>query len=75
VGENESRSCLGGHALEVGAVPSRNRGREEARGGAEFRVGVETNTKAVCIILATSRILQSRQPQLAIGSCIGVCGW
>ncbi len=33
-------------------------GREETRGGAEFGVGVEANTKAVCIVLASSRILE-----------------
>jgi hypothetical protein len=46
--------------MEVGTVPRRDRGCEEARGGAEFWVGIEANTEAVCIVLAASRILQVR---------------
>jgi hypothetical protein len=50
---------LGGDALQVGAVPGGNGGCEKARRCAKFRVGVEAYTEAICIVLASSCILQS----------------
>lgn len=59
MGKNKSRRRLGGNSMEVGTVPRRNGGCEEARGGAEFWVGVEANAKAIGIVLATPRVLKS----------------
>lgn len=56
--KNEARSRLRGDAMQVRAVPSRDRRREETRGGTELRVGIEADTKAICVVLAASCILQ-----------------
>lgn len=59
VGEDQLGCRLGGKALEVHAVPG-GRGRsEEAGRGAQFRVGVEANAKAVGIVLSAAGILIS----------------
>ena len=59
MGEDQSGGSLGGEAVQVGAVPSGNGGGEEARAGAEFRIGVEADAEAVSIVLASSGILPS----------------
>ena len=59
VGEDQPGGGFGGEAVQVGAVPSGHGGCEEARTGAEFRIGVEANAEAVGIVLAASGILPS----------------
>lgn len=56
--KDKAGSGLGGDALQVGTVPGGNGRGEKARRGAELRVGVEAYAEAICIVLATSCILQ-----------------
>jgi len=43
--------------MEIGAVPGGYGGREETRSRAELWVGIETDTEAICIVLAPPCIL------------------
>lgn len=45
--EDQVRACLGGEPFKVLAVPGRERGREDAWFGPEFRVCVETYAEAI----------------------------
>lgn len=57
MGEYQPGGCLGSDALEVGAIPCRNRRGEEARSLAQLGVGIKAYSETVRVILAPSRIL------------------
>jgi hypothetical protein len=57
VSKDESGSGLRGNTMEIGAVPGGYGGCEETRRRAKLWVSVETDTEAICIVLATSCIL------------------
>lgn len=66
MGKDQSRRSFGGNSLQVHAVPGRCGRGEEARGGAQSCVGVETKAEAICIVLSAAGILQSETIHLAM---------
>jgi hypothetical protein len=58
--------------VEVGAVPGGDGRGEEARSGTELRIGVETYSETIGIVLATSSVLQTTK-RLAGGCHEGKC--
>ena len=47
-----------GDSLQVGAVPSGDSRREQARCGTQLGVSIESYSKAICVVLASSCVLQ-----------------
>lgn len=61
VGEDKARGRLGGDALQVCAVPRRNRRGEEARGRPQLGVGVESDAEAISVVLSPPCVLRGRR--------------
>lgn len=57
VGEDETGCGLGSDTVQIGAVPRRDGRGEEARSGPEFRIGIKSYSEAICVVLASSRVL------------------
>jgi hypothetical protein len=59
VTEYETGRRLGRQALQVRAVPGGYCGCEEAGRRAQLGVGIEPYAEAICVVLASSRVLQA----------------
>ena len=55
--ENQGRGSLARQPLQVGAVPGGDGRGEKAGGSSELWVGVESNAKAISVVLAAARVL------------------
>lgn len=59
--EDELGSGLGGDTLKIGAIPGRDRRGKEARRVTKLGICVETDSEAICVVLASSCILFGRR--------------